>query len=457
VTVVLTSRADLTLEVFRRVAWSAEGVRISPEAIERIADARARFEALLEDPDATIYGVTSGYGDRARIRLGEEERRAQAARGPGWLRMSFGEPLPERVARGIVLARLSSVLEGYAAVRPVLAEAVAAMLDRPLPPVPARGHGGAGEIVPLGHLFGDLERLGLVEKETIALVNGSPCAAALIADAALAGRRRLELAEEVFALSAEAVAAPHEAYAEELEEIWDDEHETAALRRLRELLAGGRPERRPYQAPVAYRILPRVTGQARRAVAEAERAASVSLRAVGDNPLFAPRTGRVLSNGSYHNARAPVALDGLAGAWADLCRLAERHVQFLVHDVIGADGGERPPAQMLAVGFAEEAEAHAQRTALPPAGPGQNDVTSHAFLAWEREEAAAGSLNACLALLAALASLVLERAGAPGTPALAPLVGRVRSSVPASAFPAAGEGLGALARSFADGVYDGSS
>jgi HAMP domain-containing protein len=124
-------------------------------------------------------------------------------------------------------------------------------------------------------------------------------------------------------------------------------------------------------------------------------------------------------------------------------------VQFLVHDVVGAGGGERPPAHMLAVGFAEEAEAHAQRTALPPAGPGQNDVTSPAFLAWEREEATAGALTSCLALLAALSTLVLERSGSPGTPALAPLVERVREGVPASAFPAAGDAIGALATSFA--------
>lgn len=448
-TVVLATRADLTLEAYERVAWNGEGVELTAEAVARIAAARARFEALLDDPELTVYGVTSGYGDRARFRLDPGERRAQAARGPGRLRLSFGEPLPERVVRGIVFARLSSIVAGYGAVRPLVADAVVSLLDGPLPAVPARGHGGAGEIVALGHVFAGLDRLELAEKETLALINGSPCAAALVADAALAARRRLALAEEVLALSAEAVAAPHEAYAEELESIWDDEHETAALRRLRELLDGGTPERRAYQAPVAYRILPRVTGQARRARAEAERAASVSLRAVGDNPVFVPQTGRVLSNGSYHNAQAPAALDGLAGAWADLCRLAERHVQFLVHGVLGAGGAERPSAQMVAVGFAEEAEAHAQRTALPAGGPGQNDVASPAFLAWEREEAAAGALVAGLALLAALGSLALHRAGSAGTPALAALLERIRALVPPSSFPGAGDGIGALAASFA--------
>ena len=64
----------------------------------------------------------------------------------------------------------------------------------------------------------------------MALINGSPCAAALVADVALAGQARLALAESVFALTAEAARAPLEAYSEDLEALWDDEHETAALR-----------------------------------------------------------------------------------------------------------------------------------------------------------------------------------------------------------------------------------
>jgi hypothetical protein len=131
-------------------------------------------------------------------------------------------------------------------------------------------------------------------------------------------------------------------------------------------------------------------------------------------------------------------------------------VQFLVHDVVGAGGAERPPAHMLAVGFAEEAEASAQRTALPPAGPGQNDVTSPAFLAWEREEAAAGALTACLALLAALSAHVLDQNRSSGTPGLGPLLGRVRGHVSESAFPAAGDGVGALAASFSVDAFGGS-
>jgi histidine ammonia-lyase len=215
VTVVVETRADINLDAVSRVAWQGAGVELGPKALERMAACRRSFLALLDsDPDLVVYGVTTGYGELASVRLSPEERRAQAARPPRWPDTAFGRPLPLRVRRAIVLARLANFVDGHAAARPELAQAVAGMLDEDtLPELAVQGHGDAGEIVALSRLFADLgERVGLEEKESIALVNGSPCAAGLVADAALAGRNRLRLAHEVFALSVEALQAPLEAH-----------------------------------------------------------------------------------------------------------------------------------------------------------------------------------------------------------------------------------------------------
>ena len=164
---------------------------------------------------------------------------------------SFGEPLPERVVRGIVLTRLTGMVEGNSGVRPELARAVAGMLESgPLPTVPSQGNGGSGEILPLGHLFGALSARTVEDsREAMSLINGSPCASALVADAALSARNRLALAERVCALTAEAIRTPDEQHSQLLEALWEEQHEVAALRSLRELLAGGAGERRHFQAP----------------------------------------------------------------------------------------------------------------------------------------------------------------------------------------------------------------
>ncbi|MGI8421224.1 MAG: aromatic amino acid lyase, partial [Gaiellaceae bacterium] len=206
-TVLLAGRADVTLDAFERVAWGGEDVELAPAALERMAACRQEFLALLEsEPTLSVYGVTTGTGERAGQGLAAAAQLEEATRAPvnG---SSFGEPLPERVVRGIVLARLTGFVEGNAAVRPELALAVAGLLGGPLPEVPARGNAGSGEILALGHLFNGIG-IPLELKEPIALVNGSPCAAALVADGALLARRRLPRAEQVFALAVEAIAAP---------------------------------------------------------------------------------------------------------------------------------------------------------------------------------------------------------------------------------------------------------
>ena len=60
-TVTVETRADLTLETARRVAWKGEGVSLSPRAVAAMAAGRDRLTRILEhDPDVTIYGVTTG-------------------------------------------------------------------------------------------------------------------------------------------------------------------------------------------------------------------------------------------------------------------------------------------------------------------------------------------------------------------------------------------------------------
>ncbi len=474
-TVVLSARADITLDAFYRVAWTGEDVRLHEEAVARMARCREAFLELIDsDPDIVIYGVTTGYGQHARHRLSAEERRQQAKRRPYPAMASFGEPLPERVVRGIVLARLANFVEGHSAISPGLAEKVAALLDGgPLPPVPALGNGCPGEILALAQLFGPLaESVELAEKDSLSLINGSPCASALIADAALAARRRLSLAVEVFALSSEALKAPLVHFDEALDALWEDPHEAEVLRGLRGWLEGGTAERRYYQAPVSWRILPRVLGQAARATAQAEEAAEIGLRSVSDNPVFLPPDdahplGRVFSTGGYHNGKAYPALNNLAAAWADLALLCDRQISKLLDGSISelpeqlllAQGGYLGCLGMTALSYAEQARAAAQRTFLPGSeggGFGQNDVAVPTFLAWRQEAEAGRCLDAGLAMLAAVASQALFVTERSGPPRLGPLLEEVRGAFPIVDKPRAlGSDAEGLSDLFTGKVFDG--
>jgi histidine ammonia-lyase len=471
-TIELASRADFTLDHFRRAAWQGEGVAFTKGAVERMAEARRQFLHLIDsDPDITVYGVTSGYGQFARLRFSLAERKQQAAKPPHGPNVAFGPPLPERVTRGIVFARLTNFVEGHSAISADLASTIARMLEQgSLPKVSMTGQGGAGEITSLAPLFYAVaNRFALAEKENLALINGSPCATALLADAALAGRRRLALSEEVFALSSEAMKVPLAHFGADLEDLWGDPAEAATLSRLRSLIAGGDPERRPYQAPVSFRILPRVLAQYRRSVEAAETAAATSLRAITDNPVFLPakkgEKPQVFSTGGYHNAMAYPAMDNIAAAMADLSLLADRHTSKLLDaknsllpDQLQKGDGYLGCLGMVQVGYAEQARRAAQRNFLPGSeggGFGQNDVAPPSFFAWRAQEEAGRCLDAGLAMLGVVASQAFFVTDRAAPPALADLLALVRDHVkPLTDARVLADELAALAAALRNRVYD---
>ena len=262
-----------------------------------------------------------------------------------------------------------------------------------------------------------------------------------------------------------------------LEALWGDEHEAAALRGLREYLTGAGGGRRNYQAPVSYRILPRVLGHAHRALAQAERAAATSLASASDNPVYIPPDethpyGRCISTGGYHNAMASPALDDLAAIWADLCLLADRHGSKLLigrvsllpdlllvgREASDADGhGNVGYIPMAVTGYLEEAKAAAQRTFIPgseSAGAGQDDVASPVFLAWAKEVRAGRCFDAALAGLAAVASQALHVTERKPPPPLRGFVEALRELVPpVGADRLLGPELERLANSFTARVF----
>lgn len=448
--ITLDTRRDINLANFENVAWHRGRAVFSDASRERMATARTQFEQLLEQPDVVIYGVTTGYGQMAGYRLSGDERRQHAARPPHANRVTFGPDLPERVKRGIVFARLTNYVEGHAAITPALAEAVAGLLaGTELPHVPVEGNGGAGEILALGALLGPLaERTELREKDMLALINGSPCAAALLADAVLVARRRLEWIEAVFALAWEAFYTPLDHLDPALAELWGDADQAAALATLREWVAGGSEQRRPYQAPVSFRILPRMLGRLRRGLRQAEEAATLSLQAITDNPVYLQPDaehphGRVLSNGGFHNTHATPAMDELAAAYADLCTLAERQSTKILSGAVShlADQLREQPDDprylgcqpMAQVGFGEAARRAAQRTFLPGSesgGFGQNDVATNHFFAWQAQAEAGRCLESSLAALATIASQALYITQRPAPPALEDHLTLIRERVP---------------------------
>jgi histidine ammonia-lyase len=476
-TVVVNRRADFTLDSFRRVAFGREEVEIGPVARDAMAAARRAFLALLDsDRTAFIYGITTRPGVEVATAVPPEQQREHARLFRAESGYGFGGGChEEQVTRGMVFARLVDFVEGHGKVRPELAERAAALLRGPLPCVPLGGQAGPGEVLPMLYLTSWMGDLDFEEGEGMALVNGSPYSTAVLADAAVRARNRLTQAEALFALSADAFRAPLEAYDEALDDLWADQYQVEALRALRAHLAGADTSGRlSHQAPVSFRIMPRLVGEARRAVAAAERAAAVALRSVSVNPVYFPPgpghpLGRMASNGGFHNASASPVLQSLSSCWAELALAAERQIACfhrgsaygLPHLLSppgyrGALGGATNHFGWAVTGYVETARAAASPALMPAVVVDQqNDLSTATSVAHQRERDAGAAFDGALAILALVASQALFVTGRQPAPPLRDLAAGIRSVFPPVERPG-GRDLGAEAGRLA-GVFQAAS
>jgi histidine ammonia-lyase len=200
---------------------------------------------------------------------------------------------------------------------------------------------------------------------------------------------------------------------------------------------------------VSFRIMPRLAGEARRAVAQAEQAAATALRSVSVNPVYFPPDrshplGRVASNGGFHNATACPVLQGLSSSWAELALAAERQIAgFHRGSAYGLPHMLNPPGYdgaisgatslfgWVATGYVESARDAAAPTLMPAVVvESQNDLSTATSLALKKQQRAAEALDSALALLALVASQALYVTGRQPAPPLAELVAGLRSVFP---------------------------
>ena len=321
---------------------------------------RAVIEQLVAE-GATVYGVTTGFGDLANVRIepgqvAELQRNLVRSHTAG-----VGDSLPVEVVRAMLLLRANGLAIGLSGVRPDLAELLCGMLNESIHPViPSRGSVGAsGDLAPLAHLaavmIGEgeadtptgpmagaeaLSAAGLVPlelgaKEGLALLNGTQLMTAIAALVLHDGRRLAASADVVGAMSLEAMEGTGAAFDEELIGARPHPGQVAVAAHLRALLLGSQigasHADSPHRLQDAYslRCMPQVHGAVRDALDQLERVVTVEMNAVTDNPLvFAD--GRVVSGGNFHGEPMALAIDYAKIALAELASVSERRTARLV-------------------------------------------------------------------------------------------------------------------------------
>lgn len=124
------------------------------EAYKRVVESREWVEKG-RDPDASYYGINTGFGPKAGRKGLDEKDIAWVSRN---LLVShstgIGDPLHPEVVRAAMLIRANSLAQGYSGVREEVINTLVEMLNQGvIPVIPEYGSVGAsGDLAPLSHL-----------------------------------------------------------------------------------------------------------------------------------------------------------------------------------------------------------------------------------------------------------------------------------------------------------------
>src|SRR6476646_3313212 len=150
--IVLTGN-ELTFSQVYSVALHHETVSLSPDAIARMKASRAVVDRLVAS-GKTAYGINTGFGKLASVRISAEQVRKLQVNLVRSHACGVGEPLSKPETRAILVLRANALAKGLSGVKPATVETLCAMLNAGVHPViPSQGSVGAsGDLAPLAHL-----------------------------------------------------------------------------------------------------------------------------------------------------------------------------------------------------------------------------------------------------------------------------------------------------------------
>jgi histidine ammonia-lyase len=359
----------LALAEIEAVALRNQPVLVAPAAYSRAAASRDLIERILAAGE-TVYGVNTGFGKLADVRIPAEklaELQANLVRSHAG---GVGQPLPEAESRAMVLLRANVLAKGFSGVRPALLELLASLLNSGVHPIiPEKGSVGAsGDLAPLAHLalvvIGEgeasyrgermpggealrragLHPLALQAKEGLALLNGTQAMTAVGALSVARARRVVQLADLAGAMSLEALRGTPAAFDPRIHQARPHAGQIAAADHLMQLLANSeiRESHRTHDSRVqdAYclRCMPQVHGAVRDVLAHVAAVLETESGSATDNPLIFPECGphaesrgAILSGGNFHGAPLAYAFDYAALAITDLASITERRIDRLLN------------------------------------------------------------------------------------------------------------------------------
>ncbi|MHC4235582.1 MAG: histidine ammonia-lyase, partial [Planctomycetota bacterium] len=334
----------------------------SSDARAKMQRSRDFLERCVAEGTA-IYGVTTGIGEFARVRISPEQSAELSRRIIYSHSAGTGDPQPEDVVRAAMLLRANVLAKGYSGVRPCLFDTVLDMINKGVVPlVQEKGSlGVSGDLSPMsqfaevaigegrawykGELMSGgeaMKRAGveptdLSYKEGLGLINGSQMMTAGAALLVYDSERALKNALIASAMSADALRAVARAYDPQVHRVRPFRGQNAVAANLLRLFADSKimaNRTGRVQDGYSIRCTPQVLGPSFDTVEYGRQVVNTEVNSAADNPLFFGDEGQYFAAGNFHGQGIGMAVDFLCIAMSEVANLSERHTNRLLNPTL---------------------------------------------------------------------------------------------------------------------------
>lgn len=346
--------------------WRGQAATLDPSA-RNLVDAAAEQVRAAAQGDAPIYGINTGFGKLASVRIAPEDTETLQRNLILSHCCGVGEALEAGTTRLMMALKLLLLGRGASGVRWDICALIEGMLAKGVTPViPSQGSVGAsGDLAPLAHLaavmIGEgeavvdndrmsgadalarcgLEPVILGPKEGLALINGTQFSTACALAALFDGWRMLRASVVTSCLSTDAIMGSTQPLQPEIHRLRGQPGQIDVAAAMAKLMAGSeiRESHREgdsrVQDPYCIRCQPQVAGAALDLLRFAGGTLEIEANAVTDNPLVTE--DGIFSGGNFHAEPVAFAADQIALALSEIGAIAQRRVALMVDPTLSFD------------------------------------------------------------------------------------------------------------------------
>jgi len=352
----------LTIEDIHAVARLNATVKIAENAMKNIKKCRDFIEEMVAS-NKPIYGVTTGIGEFARIRV-SPELGAQLQKNIVYSHAAgTGETLPVWDVRAAMLLRVNTLCRGNSGVRLSTIQTLVEMLNKSVTPfVFEKGSvGTSGDLSPLsqiamvvigeGEAFYKGERLPGAEameraaiepvelsyKEGLGIINGSQMCTGQSALILYEAEHFMKNAIIASAMTIDVLRSVEKAFDARLHQARPYPGQIAVAENLRKLFQESEilaDRTGKIQDGYSLRCTPQVLGPSLDALQYVRKQIEIEINSSADNPLFFPDSKTYLAGGNFHGQSIGMAMDFLCIALAEVADLSERHTNRMMNPVL---------------------------------------------------------------------------------------------------------------------------